>query len=69
MTEDEHQVIAELGKKFAENRLGPRAVGALEIAVLNEQRYRRIEAAPDVVALRIDGPRVEIEQRLGLRPT
>ena len=54
--------VAEVGEQLADDRLGPAAVGALEVAVL-DQRDRRLGRAADVVALGVDR-HGEVDQRL-----
>ena len=48
--------VAEVGEQVPDDRLGPAAVRALEVAVL-EQRDGRLDRAADVVALGVDGAR------------
>ena len=55
--------VAEVGQQLADDRLGLAAVGALEVAVLDEG-HRRVGRAADVVALRIDR-RGQVDDRLG----
>ena len=45
--------IAEVGQQLPDDRLRLPAVGALEVAVLDD-RHRRVDRPADVVALRID---------------
>ena len=54
--------VAEVAKELADDRLRLPAVGALEVAVLDE-RDRRVERPANVVALRIDID-VEVDERL-----
>jgi hypothetical protein len=56
--------VAEVAKQLAHGRLRLAAVGALEIAVL-DQRDRRVNRSPDVIALGID-IEVQVGDRLGL---
>ena len=55
--------VAEVAQELADDRLRLAAVGALEVAVLDD-RDRRVERPADVVALRIDVD-VEVDERLG----
>ena len=57
------QVVAEVGEQLADDRLGLAAVGALEVAVL-DQRDRGVRRAADVVAGR-GRPARQVDQRLG----
>jgi hypothetical protein len=50
---DEPQIVAEGFQQPAKDPLGPAAVGALEVAVLNERDRRGLRSA-DVVTLRVD---------------
>ena len=54
--------VAGLGEQFADDRLRPPAVRALEVAVL-EKRHRSVVGAAHVVVLGIDGHR-EVYDRL-----
>jgi hypothetical protein len=53
LAEHEGQAVADGGGEVLEDSLGPQAVGALEVAVL-DQDERRVEGPADVVDLRID---------------
>jgi hypothetical protein len=53
LAEHEGQAVADGGGEVLEDSLGSQAVGALEVAVL-DQDERRIDGAADVVDLRID---------------
>ena len=55
--------VAEVAQQLAHDRLGPAAVGTLEVAVLDDGD-RRFDRAADVVALRVDVD-VEVGQRFG----
>ena len=55
--------VAELAQELADDRLRLPAVGALEVAVLDD-RDRRLDRAANVVALRVDVD-VEVDERLG----
>ena len=55
--------VAEVGEQLADDRLGLAAVGALEVAVLDD-RDRRVDRAADVVALGSTST-VEVDERLG----
>src|SRR5256885_462556 len=63
MAKDVAQVAAEVLQELAHDRLGPAAVRALEVAVLDEGDGRVVGAA-DVVTLGIDR-RGEVDDRLG----
>ena len=53
VAEHEPQVVAERAHQLADDRLGLAAVGALEVAVLDE-RDRGVERAADVVEVGVD---------------
>ena len=53
MAPDVADVVAVIGEQLADRPLGLAAVGALEVAVLDE-RHRRVVGAADVVALGVD---------------
>ena len=55
--------VAEVGQQLADDRLGPAAVRALEVAVLDD-RDRRVGRAADVVALGVDR-HGEVDEQLG----
>ena len=44
--------VAEVAQQLADDRLGPAAVRALEVAVL-DQRHRRVRGSTDMVAGRV----------------
>ncbi len=54
--------VDEVAEQLADDGLGLSAVGALEIAVLDD-RHRRFDRAADVVTLRVDLP-VEVDEWL-----
>ena len=54
--------VAEVAQQLADDRLGLPAVGAFEVAVLDDG-HRRVDRPADVVALRIDVD-VEVDERL-----
>ena len=55
--------VAEVAQQLADDRLGLPAVGALEVAVLDD-RDGRLERPANVVALGVDVD-VEVDERLG----